>query len=135
MKLGHLRIPAAEQDIQRREVQKRDAEQQMAQVKEAWLESLNNLVSRINNRFSAHFASMGFAGQVQLHKGDFENDFENYGVDIMVKYRDREPLQKLTAHHQVLSVKALKFNVNSYDQVIFKGIVHIFFCQISYFEY
>ena len=127
-------IQELEQDIQRREVQKRDAEQQMAQVKEAWLESLNNLVSRINNRFSAHFASMGFAGQVQLHKGDFENDFENYGVDIMVKYRDREPLQKLTAHHQVLSVKALKFNVHSYDQVIFKGIVHIFFCQISYFE-
>ena len=36
-----------------------------------------------------------------LHKGKFENDFENYGVDIMVKYRDREPLQRLTAHHQV----------------------------------
>ena len=95
-------IQELEQDIQRREVQKRDAEQQMEQVKEAWLASLDNLVERINNRFSAHFASMGFAGQVQLHKGEFENDFENYGVDIMVKYRDREPLQKLTAHHQVI---------------------------------
>ena len=30
-----------------------------------------------------------------------ENDFAMYGVDILVKYRDREPLQKLTAHHQV----------------------------------
>ena len=40
--------------------------------------------------------------KVLLHKGKFENDFENYGVDILVKYRDKEPLQKLTAHHQVL---------------------------------
>ena len=100
-------IQELEQDIQRREVQRQDAEQQMEQVKEAWLTSLNNLVSRINTRFSAHFASMGFAGQVQLHKGEFENDFENYGVDIMVKYRDREPLQKLTAHHQVLQILCL----------------------------
>ena len=72
------------------------------QVKAAWLAGLQELVERISTKFSAHFASMGFAGQVQLHKGEFENDFENYGVDIMVKYRDREPLQKLTAHHQVL---------------------------------
>ena len=86
------------------------------QVKTAWLVDLENLVERISDKFSAHFASMGFAGQVSvyqevlrsfvilqvvLHKGKFENDFENYGVDIMVKYRDREPLQRLTAHHQV----------------------------------
>ena len=44
---------------------------------------------------------MGFAGEVQLHTGEHENDFENYGIDILVKFRDREPLQKLTAHHQV----------------------------------
>ena len=43
-----------------------------------------------------------YFSQVLLHRGKFENDFDNYGVDIMVKYRDREPLQKLTAHHQVL---------------------------------
>jgi hypothetical protein len=44
---------------------------------------------------------MGFAGQVELHTGEYENDFDNYGVNILVKYRDTEPLQKLTAHHQV----------------------------------
>lgn len=57
-------IQELEQDLQRREVQKKDAEQQMENVKAAWLASLDKLVSRINNRFSAHFASMGFAGQV-----------------------------------------------------------------------
>ena len=94
-------IQELERDIGRREQQQRDSEQQMEEVKAAWLASLNELVTRIDTRFSAHFSSMGFAGQVLLHTGQFENDFENYGVDIMVKYRDSEPLQKLTAHHQV----------------------------------
>ena len=94
-------IQELERDIGRREQQQRDSEQQMEEVKAAWLASLNELVTRINTRFSGHFSSMGFAGQVLLHTGQFENDFENYGVDIMVKYRDSEPLQKLTASHQV----------------------------------
>ena len=36
---------------------------------------------------------MGFAGEVQLHEGSHENDFDNYGIKILVKYRDSEPLQ------------------------------------------
>ena len=96
-------------DILRRRQQKEESEEQMEQIKTAWLTSLNNLISRINDRFSAHFASMGFAGQVELHRGNHEYDFENYGVNILVKYRDTEPLQKLTAHHQVSkSVRFLK---------------------------
>ena len=112
-----------EQDIQRREQQQRDVVERMEQVKAAWLGDLDLLISRISTRllpfslvrlhlnlhlhlltcrFSAHFASMGFAGQVLLDRGaGDENDFAMYGVDILVKYRDREPLQKLTAHHQV----------------------------------
>jgi len=87
-------------DIQKREQHQKDSEEQMAQIKEAWLGGLNSLISRINAKFSAHFATMGFAGQVELHTGEHPNDFENYGVNILVKYRDTEPLQKLTAHHQ-----------------------------------
>ena len=88
-------------DISRRKQQKMESEEQMEQIKTDWLQNLTNLVSRINNRFSAHFASLGFAGQVELHRGKHDYDFENYGVNILVKYRDTEPLQKLTPHHQV----------------------------------
>ena len=38
------------------------------QVKTAWLVDLENLVDRISNKFSAHFASMGFAGQVSVYQ-------------------------------------------------------------------
>merc|ERR1712142_1073437 len=93
-------IAELQQDIERRGTSMADSIQKMEQVKEAWLASLTSLVERINTKFSAHFASMGFAGEVGLSRGQHENDFENYGVKIRVKYRDSEPLQELTAHHQ-----------------------------------
>ena len=70
------------------------------QVKAEWLEKLGTLVERINTRFSDYFASMGFAGEVGLDCGNHENDFENYGIKIKVKYREQEPLQELSGHHQ-----------------------------------
>ena len=36
---------------------------------------------------------MGFAGAVELHTGKHETDFDNYGIKILVKYRDTEPLK------------------------------------------
>ena len=44
-------------------------------------------------RFSSFFLKMGFAGQVELYTGQNENDFDNYGIKILVKYRDHEVLQ------------------------------------------
>ena len=49
-------------------------------------------------RFSKFFGIMGFAGGVQLHTGSHENDFDNYGIKILVKYRDTEPLQVRLNH-------------------------------------
>jgi len=69
-------------------------------VKNEWLGSLTKLVKEINDRFSHFFGVMGFAGEVNLHRGCHENDFDNYGIKIMVKYRDHETLQELTPHRQ-----------------------------------
>ena len=38
------------------------------QVKAAWLAGLEELIERISAKFSAHFASMGFAGQVDVKR-------------------------------------------------------------------
>jgi len=93
-------IEELQQDIATRESAMSARNRQMQELKNCWVENLGNLVSRINTNFSAHFASMGFAGEVALKTGSHEDDFENYGIIIRVKYRDNEPLQELTAHHQ-----------------------------------
>ena len=65
-----------------------------------WLAKLEELIARIASRFSHYFEIMGFAGDVILSQGDGENDFANFGIEILVKYRSTEPLQKLNPHQQ-----------------------------------
>ena len=86
-------IEELQQDIERRQRNINEKMQTMTELKDAWMENLNRLISRINDNFSSHFASMGFAGEVSLSKGAHEDDFEHYGIKIKVKYRDNEPLQ------------------------------------------
>ena len=38
---------------------------------------------------------MGFAGEVVLHKGNSDLDLANYGLKILVKFREEEALQPL----------------------------------------
>ena len=43
---------------------------------------------------------MGYAGHIQLDRGKFENDFAHYGIEILVKFRENMPLQKLDPFRQ-----------------------------------
>lgn len=93
-------IQELEKDIARRNKVKQNQERKIQQIKEEWLSALNNLINQINTRFSSFFVKMGFAGQVELYTGKNENDFDNYGIKVLVKYRDHEVLQELDAHRQ-----------------------------------
>ena len=65
-----------------------------------WLNRLDGLMSQVNDKFQTFFASMGYAGEIKLNRGNFENDFANYGVEILVKFRENMPLQKLDPFRQ-----------------------------------
>jgi len=93
-------VKELEQDVHRRSKVKQNQAKRIERVKEEWLGALNDLIGEINERFAKFFGTMGFAGAVELHTGNHLNDFDNYGIKILVKYRDSEPLQELTPHHQ-----------------------------------
>ena len=95
-----LTIRELETELKQREDLMDSKSSQLQQLKQSWLESLRSLVERINSNFSSYFSRLGFAGEVGLSTGLHENDFENYGVKVRVKFRDCEPLQDLTAHRQ-----------------------------------
>ncbi|PIN23636.1 Structural maintenance of chromosome protein SMC5/Spr18, SMC superfamily [Handroanthus impetiginosus] len=67
-------------------------------LKESWLPTLRNLVTRINETFSHNFREMAVAGEVSLDEHD--TDFDQYGILIKVKFRQTGQLQVLSAHHQ-----------------------------------
>ncbi|KAH6782870.1 structural maintenance of chromosomes 5 [Perilla frutescens var. hirtella] len=67
-------------------------------LKGSWLPTLRSLVARINETFSRNFQEMAVAGEVSLDERD--NDFDQYGILIKVKFRQTGQLQVLSAHHQ-----------------------------------
>jgi chromosome segregation ATPase len=94
---------------------------ELVQVKDKWLPTLRTLIQTINNTFGKYFAAIGCAGEVKLKEGKAHNtnnsnnnnnnnnnspetldtdDFENYAIDIRVKFRAEVDLQSLDSHRQ-----------------------------------
>lgn len=53
------------------------------------------------------FLGIGCAGELQLTPHD---DYEKWAITILVKFRDTERLQQLTAHRQSGGVRCLSFS-------------------------
>ncbi|KHN98811.1 structural maintenance of chromosomes 5 smc5 [Metarhizium album ARSEF 1941] len=70
---------------------------QLGRVMSKWEPRLEELVSQINDAFAYNFEQISCAGEVRVHK---EDDFSQWALDIMVKFRENEALQQLTAHRQ-----------------------------------
>jgi chromosome segregation ATPase len=73
-------------------------ESEMSIIKLRWLTPLNSMIAKINKSFSESMKSLGYAGEVTL-RGEDDN-FEEYGIVVRVKYRDDEDVQELSAFTQ-----------------------------------
>ena len=74
-------------------------EKQLQVLHNKWYPEIERIVETINNNFSSFFAKMGFVGEVELIRKE-ERDYNDYGIQIRVQYRDNEKLQALNRHVQ-----------------------------------
>ncbi|PHH87942.1 hypothetical protein CDD83_8210 [Cordyceps sp. RAO-2017] len=74
-----------------------DLDSRLGSLMGRWEPRLDELVSRINDAFAYNFEQISCAGEIRVHKDD---DFDLWALDIMVKFRENETLQQLTAHRQ-----------------------------------
>ncbi|ETS74061.1 hypothetical protein PFICI_13927 [Pestalotiopsis fici W106-1] len=58
---------------------------------------LERIVSKVNEAFGKNFERINCAGEVSLHK---DEDFEQWAIEIRVKFRPNEELQLLNQHRQ-----------------------------------
>ncbi|PPQ70577.1 hypothetical protein CVT24_000055 [Panaeolus cyanescens] len=72
-------------------------ERDIKQARDHWQPSLEKLVNSIGKKFSAAFDRIGCAGEIRISENE---DYEKWAIDILVKFRDSEKLQLLTAHRQ-----------------------------------
>ena len=67
-------------------------------LRSSWLGELNRLVERITENFSKSFQKINCVGEVRLDTD--HSSYDDYGIDIWVKFREAEAMSKLTAHQQ-----------------------------------
>ncbi|GAB1519548.1 Structural maintenance of chromosomes protein 5 [Rhizoctonia solani] len=67
-------------------------------TKAKWKPALDELVEQISRKFSAAFDRIRRAGEI--HVRDAGDDYANWAIDILVKFRETEKLQILDAHRQ-----------------------------------
>ncbi|OHW97653.1 SMC N terminal domain-containing protein [Colletotrichum incanum] len=70
---------------------------QIIKIREKWEPKLDELVSKISDAFSYNFEQINCAGEIRIHK---DEDFDQWALDIMVKFRENETLQQLNQHRQ-----------------------------------
>ena len=68
-------------------------------IKQKWLPKLQRVLSKISDAFSRNCEDIGMAGEVKLREAA-NDDFENYALDIFVKFRAIEELHALNANRQ-----------------------------------
>ncbi|KAL2263142.1 hypothetical protein VTK26DRAFT_8040 [Humicola hyalothermophila] len=66
-------------------------------IKSQWEPRLDQLVSQINDAFSYNFEQINCAGEVGVHK---DEDFDKWAIEIKVRFRENETLQRLDQHRQ-----------------------------------
>jgi len=69
----------------------------MKSIREQWEPKLNELIKEISSTFSDAFDRIGCAGEVRVSTHE---DYEKWGIDILVKFRDNEKLQILNGQRQ-----------------------------------
>ena len=88
--------------------EKEAKKQQLEARRTNWEAKLMNIVNDVNVKFSSYMKEVGCAGEIRLFKGsnapteDEENEdlrynFKEWGVEIMVKFREASALQVLSA--------------------------------------
>lgn len=93
----------SEYDNMQRELIERQArlessKNKLESILNVWLPNINDMINRIDKSFSLFFTIIHCVGQVRLNQvGD---DYDQWGIDILVKFRDEERLSILNSERQ-----------------------------------
>lgn len=89
-------------EIERTVAKKRQSiascQKEMALVHEVWYRAVSAMVGRINENFNRFFSHLSCLGEVQLI--EHGQEYAKWEIAILVRFRDEEQLQRLSAQRQ-----------------------------------
>ncbi|XP_052276673.1 structural maintenance of chromosomes protein 5-like [Dreissena polymorpha] len=95
-----VEIEKLERELAEKERQLATHQADIEEAKAHWIGPLQELIEKINTKFSFFFQCLKCVGEVDLHVPDNPEEYSKYGVRIKVKFRDSEPLKELSPFHQ-----------------------------------
>ncbi|KAJ7691405.1 P-loop containing nucleoside triphosphate hydrolase protein [Mycena rosella] len=90
-------IAELQKTIEGRQRQADKIEKGIKNARDNWEPALQSLVTSIGKKFSAAFDRIGCAGEIRVRQ---EEAYDQWAIDILVKFRDTEKLQLLTGQRQ-----------------------------------
>ncbi|KAJ6469210.1 hypothetical protein C8R47DRAFT_1024336 [Mycena vitilis] len=90
-------IEQLEKTIENRERTANKIQKNIKNARDHWEPALQALVTSIGKKFSDAFDRIGCAGEIRVRQ---EESYAQWAIDILVKFRDTEKLQLLTAQRQ-----------------------------------
>ncbi|KAJ7078123.1 P-loop containing nucleoside triphosphate hydrolase protein [Mycena belliarum] len=90
-------IEVLQNTIEGRKCQADMMEARIKTARDNWEPALQELVASIGKKFSAAFDRIGCAGEIRVRP---EEAYDQWAIDILVKFRDTEKLQLLTGQRQ-----------------------------------
>ncbi|MCJ1475472.1 Structural maintenance of chromosomes protein 5 [Lambiella insularis] len=71
--------------------------EKIKEIRDKWEPQLDKLIQRISDSFAFNMKQINCAGEVSVYKDD---DFDQWAIQIQVKFREHEPLTILDSHRQ-----------------------------------
>lgn len=88
-------------EMEAKEREMNHLDDKISDVRARWEPRVDKLVNNISDAFSRSFEFIHCAGAVRIRKeGRDGRDFENWAIEIQVKFREAEAMQVLTAQRQ-----------------------------------
>ncbi|WAR53560.1 hypothetical protein PtB15_3B68 [Puccinia triticina] len=79
------------------EKEAKNCHKQITKTYDLWRPRLDELISNIDEKFDTAFKKMGCLGHIVIVE---DPDYEKWGIEIQVSFRDNEPLVRLDPHRQ-----------------------------------
>ncbi|XP_044593423.1 structural maintenance of chromosomes protein 5 [Cotesia glomerata] len=104
-KLSHD-IEKLEGEIKALEEKRQESKEQISKLHDEWIPLISGLVEKIGTNFSEYFESVGCVGEIKLHVPENPKDYDQYEMQISVKFRDADELQIFDRQRQSGGEKA-----------------------------
>jgi len=97
MKENKEKLAAARESVAKLNKDIREKTKELEELRRGWIHGVRQMVGRVGDKFADMMATLGYSGEIKLNEGGTNTlDMKNYGIKILVKFRNDDTFQELS---------------------------------------